>query len=155
MTYRLTRAAATDLRRIYIEGAAVFGSLQAERYYARFEHTFELLALNPGMARERSELSPRPAFIPAARTSSFISPIPTWAYLSYACAMPARTGCTNTVPDEFPLLAVYLTARRHSSRTQPRRTREGIVNLRPQDRGAPCLWPRQATPTFVTSAQSL
>lgn len=36
----------------------MFGLAQAERYHARLQHTFELLADNPEMARERPELSP-------------------------------------------------------------------------------------------------
>jgi len=58
MTYRLTRKAAADLRHIFIEGMTRFGLAQAERYHARLRRTFELLADNPEMARERLELSP-------------------------------------------------------------------------------------------------
>lgn len=36
----------------------MFGLAQAERYHARLQRTFELLADNPEMARERPELSP-------------------------------------------------------------------------------------------------
>jgi toxin ParE1/3/4 len=58
MPYRLTRSAATDLRHIFIDGVAMFGLAQAERYHARMRRAFELLATNPEMARERAELSP-------------------------------------------------------------------------------------------------
>lgn len=36
----------------------LFGLAQAERYHARLQRAFDLLAANPTMARERSELSP-------------------------------------------------------------------------------------------------
>jgi toxin ParE1/3/4 len=58
MIYRLTRKAAADLRHIFIEGMTMFGLAQAERTHARLRHTFQLLAENPEMARERPELSP-------------------------------------------------------------------------------------------------
>jgi toxin ParE1/3/4 len=58
VSYRLTRKAAADLRRIFTEGMTLFGSAQAERYHARLRRTFDLLAANPEMARERTELSP-------------------------------------------------------------------------------------------------
>ena len=58
MTYRLTGKAAADLRRIFLEGMTLFGLAQAERYHARLRRSFELLADNPEMARERPELSP-------------------------------------------------------------------------------------------------
>lgn len=58
MPYRLSRKADTDLARIYLDGAAQFGTAQAEAYFARIERTLELLADQPLMARERPELSP-------------------------------------------------------------------------------------------------
>ena len=58
MGYRLTRKAAADIRHIYLESARRFGPAQAERYHVRLRHTFDLLAENPGLARERTELSP-------------------------------------------------------------------------------------------------
>ena len=58
MGYRLTRTAAADIRHIYGEGARLFGEARAARYHARLRHTFDLLAENPGLARERPELSP-------------------------------------------------------------------------------------------------
>ena len=53
MTSRLTRKAAADIRHIYLEGARLFGEAQAARYHARLRHAFDLLAENPGLARER------------------------------------------------------------------------------------------------------
>jgi toxin ParE1/3/4 len=58
MGYRLTRRAAADIRHIYAEGLRLFGSAQAERYHARLARVFDLLADNPELARERTELSP-------------------------------------------------------------------------------------------------
>jgi toxin ParE1/3/4 len=58
MTYRLTGKAAADIRRIYVEGIRLFGAAQAARYHARLERVFGLLADNPELARERTELSP-------------------------------------------------------------------------------------------------
>lgn len=58
MAYRLTRKAAADLRHIYAEGIVLFGEAQAARYHEQLRHTFDMLADNPAMARERIELSP-------------------------------------------------------------------------------------------------
>lgn len=58
MGYRLTRRAAADIRHIYSEGLRLFGAAQAARYHARLTRTFEMLADNPELARERAELSP-------------------------------------------------------------------------------------------------
>lgn len=43
---------------IYVEGARQFGIAQAEKYFAELEQTFELLADNPMIARERLEIVP-------------------------------------------------------------------------------------------------
>lgn len=58
MTYRLSREAEEDIVRIYIGGARLFGHAQAEAYHGELKSRFELLAHNPRMARERSEISP-------------------------------------------------------------------------------------------------
>ncbi|TPW26418.1 type II toxin-antitoxin system RelE/ParE family toxin [Martelella alba] len=58
MTYRLTRKAEGDLIAIYIAGVEGFGIAQAERYHAELGDVFDLLADNPYLARERTELSP-------------------------------------------------------------------------------------------------
>jgi toxin ParE1/3/4 len=41
-----------------MEGVALFGAAQAEACQDRIERTFERLAENPGMARERREIDP-------------------------------------------------------------------------------------------------
>ncbi|MFT3967865.1 MAG: type II toxin-antitoxin system RelE/ParE family toxin, partial [Sphingobium sp.] len=58
MTYRLSREADEDIVRIYVEGARLFGCAQAESYHQELKSLFELLAANPRMARERSEIVP-------------------------------------------------------------------------------------------------
>lgn len=58
MAYRLTRKAADDITAIYIEGVMRFGDAQATRYHGLLQSTFELIAANPYLARERTELSP-------------------------------------------------------------------------------------------------
>jgi toxin ParE1/3/4 len=58
MGHRLTRAAEQDVVNTYIQGAAAFGIDQAERYHAGLVATFELLADNPRLAREREEFQP-------------------------------------------------------------------------------------------------
>lgn len=58
MTYRFTRTAAEDVRRVYREGKRLFGGKQADRYHHFLESIFEMLAQNPEAARERTEISP-------------------------------------------------------------------------------------------------
>ncbi|MFC3076007.1 type II toxin-antitoxin system RelE/ParE family toxin [Shinella pollutisoli] len=58
MTYRLSREADEDIVRLYVEGARLFGHAQAESYHQELKSLFELLAANPRMARERSEIVP-------------------------------------------------------------------------------------------------
>lgn len=58
MNYRLTRRAAEDVRKIYRRGVETFGEAQAEAYHIHLEHVFTLIAENPRMARERSEIRP-------------------------------------------------------------------------------------------------
>ena len=58
MGYRLTLAAARDLREITLESARQFGPNQARRYVDQLKWSFDLLAATPGIARKRSELSP-------------------------------------------------------------------------------------------------
>lgn len=58
MSYRLTRRAAEDVRKIYRHGVEIFGEAQAEAYHIHLEHLFTLIAENPRMARERSEITP-------------------------------------------------------------------------------------------------
>ena len=58
MGYRLTQKAEEDIIRIYREGVILFGANQAERYHFELEALFQLLADNPKLARERTEISP-------------------------------------------------------------------------------------------------
>ena len=56
--YRLTERAEQDIIEIYLEGLSRFGEQQADRYHQELTSLFELIALNPKMARERLELAP-------------------------------------------------------------------------------------------------
>jgi toxin ParE1/3/4 len=58
VAYRLTRAAAEDIRHVYREGKRLFGVRQADLYHLFLESIFEMLAQNPESARERTEISP-------------------------------------------------------------------------------------------------
>lgn len=58
MAYRLTRKAAEDLTRLYMDGVQQFGSRQADHHHDLLEKTFRFLASNPHAARLRPELSP-------------------------------------------------------------------------------------------------
>ncbi|PPJ47297.1 type II toxin-antitoxin system RelE/ParE family toxin [Rhizobium sp. KAs_5_22] len=58
MTYRTTVEADRDIIEIYVLGAQQFGVAQSERYVDELFDSFELLAENPQMARERRELNP-------------------------------------------------------------------------------------------------
>ena len=55
MTIRLTRQANSDLVDIYMIGAAKYGRVQAEHYYAGLTTLFALLEERPLMARLREE----------------------------------------------------------------------------------------------------
>lgn len=59
MSFRLTRKAETDILDIYRYGAATFGIAQADAYHERLDATFRLLADQPLLARERTELDPQ------------------------------------------------------------------------------------------------
>lgn len=58
MRYKTTRKADQDLIEIYVRGVEDFGTVQAEQYAEGLFSTFDLLAENPHMARERVELDP-------------------------------------------------------------------------------------------------
>ena len=58
MPHRLSSGAAQDLVEIHAEGVELFGPRQADAYVDRLEAAFDLLAATPGIARERTELSP-------------------------------------------------------------------------------------------------
>lgn len=57
MTYRTTKQPDEDIIGLYMRGAQDFGEAAAERYAAGLFSTFEMLAGNPHMARERHELT--------------------------------------------------------------------------------------------------
>ncbi len=57
-SYRLTQAASDDLVTIFIEGLALFGLDQADRYHAGLAHAFQFLADFPRAARLREEIDP-------------------------------------------------------------------------------------------------
>ena len=56
MSYRKTEQADSDILGIFLDGAAKFGVNQAIKYEDDLFHVFDLLADNPFMARERSEI---------------------------------------------------------------------------------------------------
>ncbi|AOO80098.1 type II toxin-antitoxin system RelE/ParE family toxin [Bosea vaviloviae] len=58
MAVRRTPRADQDLVGIYLEGVGQFGQRQAEIYAANLSSCFELLASQPLMARERTEIQP-------------------------------------------------------------------------------------------------
>jgi len=60
MSYRLSKSADDDIVHLYAVGVAQFGLAQADQYHDALFDMFALLASNPKMARERSELSTRP-----------------------------------------------------------------------------------------------
>jgi toxin ParE1/3/4 len=56
--FRLSLLAEEDVIRIAEEGIAIFGLAQAQKYHRELYEIFELISLNPRMARERHELLP-------------------------------------------------------------------------------------------------
>ncbi|WP_138983513.1 type II toxin-antitoxin system RelE/ParE family toxin [Agrobacterium tumefaciens] len=58
MGFRLSLLAEEDVIRIAEEGIAIFGLAQAQKYHRELYEIFELISLNPRMARERHELLP-------------------------------------------------------------------------------------------------
>lgn len=58
MTYKLSQRADDDIYNIYITGVERFGSTQADEYHWDLQRTFELIALQPSIARIRSEFDP-------------------------------------------------------------------------------------------------
>ncbi|HSP26771.1 MAG TPA: type II toxin-antitoxin system RelE/ParE family toxin [Saliniramus sp.] len=56
--FRTTRLADQDIVDIYVDSAARFGEIQADRYFAGLKRTFAVLADNPRIARERREFAP-------------------------------------------------------------------------------------------------
>ena len=58
MGYRLSRAAAADIRHIFSEGMRLFGRPQAVKYHFYLDSVLDAVAANPRLARERPELRP-------------------------------------------------------------------------------------------------
>ena len=58
MRLRLTVEAEEDLISIYVYGASIFGTKQAEHYYAELQAKLELIAQRPLIAREHKEFRP-------------------------------------------------------------------------------------------------
>lgn len=64
MTCRRTRQADRDLATIYLDGLRDFGPRQSDRYLSDFEATFERIASQPRIARERMEFRPPIRLLP-------------------------------------------------------------------------------------------
>ncbi len=58
MAYRLSRKAEEDILDVFLYGAEQFGLSQAAHYQGQLEKTFDFLADNPRIARERHEIAP-------------------------------------------------------------------------------------------------
>jgi len=58
MPLRFTSKAKADLIEIYQTSVETFGMVQAEAYQDQLERAFHLLAANPRLARERTEIAP-------------------------------------------------------------------------------------------------
>jgi toxin ParE1/3/4 len=58
MSWKTTRQADEDISDLFVYGAVNFGHAQAEAYETGLFRTFDLIALNPLLARERHELRP-------------------------------------------------------------------------------------------------
>jgi toxin ParE1/3/4 len=56
--YQLTQAASDDIQRIFIEGLALFGLAQADKYHDGLTAAFQFLADFPRAARLREEIQP-------------------------------------------------------------------------------------------------
>jgi toxin ParE1/3/4 len=58
MIYKTTTRADEDIIGIYVHGVREFGARQAENYHRALVATFDILADNPFIARERQEFRP-------------------------------------------------------------------------------------------------
>ncbi|TNE65212.1 MAG: type II toxin-antitoxin system RelE/ParE family toxin [Alphaproteobacteria bacterium] len=58
MSYRLSGKAEDDIIDIYLQGIALFGAQQAERYHHEMADIFRFLSNEPMAARERLEIDP-------------------------------------------------------------------------------------------------
>lgn len=75
MSYRTTRQADRDIADIYVQGEAVFGTAQAERYQDGLFDAFDILADNPRRLREpvRESSQTNHSLTPAARSRTWRS----------------------------------------------------------------------------------
>ncbi len=58
MSYILGKKAEEDVIAIYLEGAALFGIRQADRYHLELEKRLQFLSEHPEAAQQRFELKP-------------------------------------------------------------------------------------------------
>jgi toxin ParE1/3/4 len=58
MSFKLSVEAEEDIIAIAEQGARMFGADQARRYHDELFALFDLIAANPGIARERNEIEP-------------------------------------------------------------------------------------------------
>jgi len=58
VAYTLSRKAEEDLIEIYMEGVALFGVGQADKYHGKIEVMLNLLSENPRIAHERLQITP-------------------------------------------------------------------------------------------------
>ena len=58
MSYRLSQKAQAEIIDIYLYGIERYNEQQADTYHASLSATFDILAQNPEIARERTELNP-------------------------------------------------------------------------------------------------
>ena len=63
-SYRLSRKARADLKKIYIYTSETFGRRQADGYLDSIEQKLELLAEQPGIGRQRPEIDERTRSFP-------------------------------------------------------------------------------------------
>ncbi|WP_375408357.1 type II toxin-antitoxin system RelE/ParE family toxin [uncultured Methylobacterium sp.] len=58
MTWQTTHGADLDIASTYVLGERAFGTGQAERYQNSLFQAFDMVAANPRLAHERSEITP-------------------------------------------------------------------------------------------------
>jgi toxin ParE1/3/4 len=58
MPYEISERAKQDILHLYVEGAQKHGSERADAYFSGLFRQFELLALNPELYHERTEIEP-------------------------------------------------------------------------------------------------
>lgn len=58
MPYKLTRKADEDLTHMFIYGVKQFGLEKATAYFTKIEKSIQIIAQNPRIGRERTEITP-------------------------------------------------------------------------------------------------